>query len=389
MTQLLWWLLPATVPALLLLGVVYLSDTRREPVPLVLTTFFLGGTFAGGAFYLEHLATRWTGLDVRSHVSGNAGALVYIFAFVAPIQEAAKTAAMWPAFRSKYFDEPYDGVVYAAAAALGFAATENARMLHAHPHGAIWLARAAFALPAHIFFATAWGYALGRAKRQKQPGPIFPASWLLATIMHGLYRHLVYGRSASALLGTVPLLLAMGLLAFFAARDLRARGDVQPTSDGNRLEPLSVDPISGPPSLGRVRDALRREGHPIMVRWIALGALVTIGAMILGLGLSIAFGHWAKVDFSIVDEHDVATTGPVALLGAGLLSAFPLSGYLIARASTLPTLLEPALASATAILIVLAVLGLTAPVSLLFALAFSPIAWGLACAGAWIGRPTR
>ncbi len=389
MTQLLWWLLPATVPALLLLGVVYLSDTRREPVPLVLTTFFLGGTFAGGAFYLEHLATRWTGLDVRSHVSGNAGALVYIFAFVAPIQEAAKTAAMWPAFRSKYFDEPYDGVVYAAAAALGFAATENARMLHAHPHGAIWLARAAFALPAHIFFATAWGYALGRAKRQKQPGPIVPASWLLATIMHGLYRHLVYGRSASALLGTVPLLLAMGLLAFFAARDLRARGDVQPTSDGNRLEPLSVDPISGPPSLGRVRDALRREGHPIMVRWIALGALVTIGAMILGLGLSIAFGHWAKVDFSIVDEHDVATTGPVALLGAGLLSAFPLSGYLIARASTLPTLLEPALASATAILIVLAVLGLTAPVSLLFALAFSPIAWGLACAGAWIGRPTR
>ena len=32
-------------------------------------------------------------------------------------------------------------------------------------------------------------------------------------------------------------------------------------------------------------------------------------------------------------------------------------------------------------------LGLTAPVALVFALALSPIAWALACAGAWVGRP--
>jgi hypothetical protein len=124
-----------------------------------------------------------------------------------------------------------------------------------------------------------------------------------------------------------------------------------------------------------------------MVRWIVVGALVTVGAMMLGLAASIAFGHWAKVDFSLVDEHDVATTAPVALLGAGVLSAFPLSGYLIAKASQLPTLLEPALATALAIGLVLAVLGFTAPISLLFAFAFSPIAWVLACAGAWVGRP--
>ncbi len=388
MLSVLWWLVPAVVPALLLLGVVHFSDTRREPVPLVLTTFFLGGVFAGGAFYLEYLATKWTGLDVRTHVSGNAGALLFIFAFVAPIQEAAKTAAMWPAFRSKYFDEPYDGVVYAAAAALGFSVTENARMLMTHPHAWLWLARAGLALPAHVFFSTAWGYALGRAKQNKNPGAIFPAAWLLATVSHGLYAHLVWGRGSGALVGTLPLLLAMGVLAFFAARDLRVRGEAeQPSTGGNRLERPSIEPHSGPPSLTSVRDALRREGRPIMVRWIAFGAVVTMGAMILGLAASIAFGHWAHVDFSIVDEHDVSTTAPVALLGAGVLSAFPLSGYLLAKASSLPTLLEPALASALAIVLVLAVLGFAAPVSLLFGLAFSPVAWGLACAGAWVGRP--
>ncbi len=53
------------------------------------------------------------------------------------------------------------------------------------------------------------------------------------------------------------------------------------------------------------------------------------------------------------------------------------------------TPLEPALASGLAIVLILVLLGLAAPVALVFALAFSPIAWALACAGAWVGRPAR
>ena len=40
------------------------------------------------------------------------------------------------------FDEPYDGVVYASIAALGFCVLENALMLRAHPEGGWWYARA-------------------------------------------------------------------------------------------------------------------------------------------------------------------------------------------------------------------------------------------------------
>jgi hypothetical protein len=175
---------------------------------------------------------------------------------------------------------------------------------------------------------------------------------------------------------------------FFAARDLRRRAD-RSSRSSMLLERVSSLYVSGPPSLRTVRDVLRREGQPITVRWVLFGALVTVGAMTAGLVLSVAFGHWVHVDFSVVDEHDVTTTAPVALLGSGLLAAFPFSGYLIARASNLPTLLEPALASGVAILFMLVLLGLAAPVALVFALAFSPIAWGLACAGAWVGRPAR
>jgi RsiW-degrading membrane proteinase PrsW (M82 family) len=383
------WIGPSLVPALLLLAVVYFSDRRREPLWLVLVVFVLGGAGKVATTLLEARAAGWTGLDIHAQSMGGAGSMLFLFGFVAPMREASKVAAMWPAFRSKHFDEPIDGLVYAASAALGFAMIENAITLREHAFGWIWIFRTAIALPAHVFFACAWGYALGRAKRVKRPGAIFPFAWLVATGAHGLYVHLVYGRGPGALVGTIPLLLAMTIPIIFAIRDLRAREERSSRTSMLLERVSSLYVVSSPPSLRSVREAMRREGQPITFRWIVFGALVTVGAMTLGLVLSIAFGHWAHVDFSIVDEHDVTTTAPVALLGSGILIAFPVSGFIIARASNLPTMLEPALASGLAIILILILLGLAAPVALVFAFAFSPIAWALACAGAWVGRPAR
>ncbi len=108
--------------------------------------------------------------------------------------------------------------------------------------------------------------------------------------------------------------------------------------------------------------------------------------MVLGVTTAIIFGHLVHVDFSIVDERDASTAGPVALLVAGLLAGFPLSGYCIARAAELRTLFEAAAGSTLALAFTLTVLGFFAPVALVFALALAPIALGLSCAGAWVGR---
>ena len=78
-----------------------------------------------------------------------------------------------------------------------------------------------------------------------------------------------------------------------------------------------------------------------------------------------------------------------AKLGAGLFSAFPTSGYLIAKASNVSRLLEPALATGLALVLTLVVVGLAAPVAVVFAVACSPVAFGLACAGAMVGRTAR
>jgi RsiW-degrading membrane proteinase PrsW (M82 family) len=391
------WLLPSLIPAAAVAYALWVTDPRRDPWRPVVGTFVLGALFAVPAFYIQVKAAAWTGLDVRTSVAGDAGALLFLFALIAPVREASKVAACWPAFRSNHFDEPYDGVVYAGVAAMGFSAVDGAWHLMRHPEGGIWLTRALLAVPAHLFFACLWGYALGRAKQVKRPGAMFPATWLTATLAHAFYTHFVYGRGPGALVAVVPMLAAMGGVAFLMARDLRQRGDrtsrVPDPDFGGRLSvpATSSQPERSlrPPSLRAVRDALRRADQPIRLRWIAIGTLVTIGAMIAGLSASVAFGHYAHVDFAAVDEHDVSTTAPVALLGAGLLAAFPVSGFLVARASGLPTLLEPALAAALAILASLVLLGLAAPIAMVFALAFSPIAFALACAGAWVGRVPR
>lgn len=385
------WLVPAVVPAVLLTVLIYRTDKRREPVWLVTLTFLFGALAAAFALYVERKAMHLTGLDVRASVAGNAGSLAFLFLLIAPVSEAAKVAACWPAFRSKHFDEPYDGVVYASAAALGYAAVESALVLYRHPTGMIWFWRVFLALPAHVFCACAWGYGLGRAKQHKRPGAIFPTAWLLATAVHGLYIHFVFGRAQGALVMTFPMLLGMGAVTFFVARDLRIRSDAREEAGlgSNRLSRVSLAYISAPPSIAAMRAALRKTDQPVKLRWILFGALVTLGSMLLFLALTIALANIAHIDFSNVDERDVTTAAPAALLGAGLLAAFPVSGYLVARASSVSTLLEPALAAALALVATLGVLGLAAAGALVFALAISPIAWAFACAGAWLGRAAR
>jgi len=85
------------------------------------------------------------------------------------------------------------------------------------------------------------------------------------------------------------------------------------------------------------------------------------------------------------DQEDVRSSGPLVLLGSAVLAAFPLAGYLVARASSATSVLEPAMGAGLAIAAVVALLSVTAPIAVAFALAVAPVAFVLACSGAWFG----
>ncbi len=337
-----------------------------------------GFAMGSGAVYFERLAFGLTGLALDVSTAGTAGALLAMFLFVAPFEEGLKVLLVWPLYRRGRLDSRRLGIIFGATGAAGFASAESVATVFVAGSSGVDLVRLAVAAPAHLFCAGVWGYALGSQTR----GRWFSGAWLAAMLTHGVYDHIVFGRGAGLLAAAVPLLGAMAFLGWIAMRDVAPR---QRLSDGGPPSSAILSSLPEPPSLRAMQRALRKTDRPLMLHWIAVGALVNVGVVLVSLALAVYAGHRMGVDFALADEADVRSIGPLILLGSGLLAAFPFAGYLVARASAAQSVLEPAMAAALAIAAVVLALSATAPVVLIFALAVSPVAFGLACSGAWFG----
>ncbi len=344
---------------------------RRYVVSMVLGAFVV----ALGALWLERFVLEWTGLSVRSSVAGPTGALLATFLLVAPLEEGAKVLVVWPLYAARQLETRRMGVIYAACAGAGFASAEALVEVWLAPteQPLLWL-RVLCGLPGHAFFAGAWGYALGGDRRRR--GGWFSLAWIVAALSHGLFDHIVFGRGPGLLVAAAPMLLAMAGLSWLA---LREGLPVSAKSGSGR----SVLPE--PPSLRAMRAALSTTDRPVMLHWIAAGALVTLGVVIVSLVGAVFLGHSVGIDFALADESDVRSSGPLILLGSAVLLAFPIAGFLIAKASAATSVLEPALSAALAIAGTVALLSVTSPIAVLVALAGAPVAFALACGGAWFG----
>ncbi len=365
----------AALPLLAAALLVRVVRRGGEPSPRI-SALMLGAGVVLGA--LSTWVERWVlGLTDLSLESGGGGALFAALAFLAVLEGGLQVAAVWPLYTSRRLATPAAGAVWATCAAAGFAASEN--LLGVLAARVEWLSLLRFLLgtPAQLFCAGAWGFALGAGERAR--GRWFSVVWLAATLAHGLYDHLVYGRGPAALLGALPLLLAMAGAAWVGVRE------IAPTDAVSSRRPSLLSRVPEPPSLGAMRRALRRTDRPVAFRWIGFGALVTVGVMITSVIAAVWIGHRLGVDFAAADESDVRSSAPLALLGLAVLGAFPVAGFLIARASASDSVLEPALGAALAIGLVVVLLSVAAPVAVVFALAVAPVAFGLACGGAWFG----
>jgi RsiW-degrading membrane proteinase PrsW (M82 family) len=192
------------LPGAIWMWLVYRTDIYEpEPPGKVLTTFLLGIAAIVPAFGAERLAglaypflesierASLAGLEAHPSVWP---ILAGCFLVIGPCEELAKFAVVrLHMFRDPEFDEPLDGIIYASAAALGFASLENVLYVIDFSTFAIrWDAlgvRAFLALPGHVIFSATWGYALGRRKFD----PSYPV-WsrvALASALHGLYDFLL------------------------------------------------------------------------------------------------------------------------------------------------------------------------------------------------------
>jgi RsiW-degrading membrane proteinase PrsW (M82 family) len=327
--------------------------------------------------WLEQQALQLVGLSlVVGPEQGPIGALLAMFLLAAPLEEASKVAAVWPLYIRRRIADRYQGLLLGVLVGAGFAGGEAAFAVLHEQAAPLLAVRLSLASIAHAFSAGLWGYVLGRGR-----GQWFVSAWLIATLLRALHDHIVLGRGPGMLVVALPITVAMVGLGWSAIRDIEQGGVVPSSAVASRPSLF----ITQPPPLQTIRKALRRAEKPLMARWVVVGAFVTAGAILVCLSAGVLLGHRLGIDFALADEADARSNGPLMLLGAAVMTAFPIAGFLITRASGATTVLEAALGASLTIGFAVVGLSMAAPVAVLFALAIAPVAFLLVCSGAWLG----
>lgn len=209
----------AIIPAfLLVLYICWRDKYQREPFSQVGRGVAYGVVAAGIAAGLE-FAIQFLGI-VHSEPTTMLGAVWTAFAGAAIPEEGAKLCMLWLFLRNnRYFDERFDGIVYACAVGMGFAGTENILYLlgNINEWESVAIQRAMFAVPGHFLFAVAMGYFyslvyFGDITWRKQ-GRIL---WV-PILLHGTYDALLFMTNTGTILSSI-ILVAFYIFCFFLFR---------------------------------------------------------------------------------------------------------------------------------------------------------------------------
>ena len=200
---------------------------RFEPEPrgLVLRVFLLGCVAP-----LAILAVRPWLERLLPDEFGTRRLLLDAFVVTALFEELAKAAALSAGILfHREFDEPLDGIVYGAAAALGFASVENVCFLVATGDPTLAVSRGFTSTLVHLACTGTLGLLLarGRISRCDRDTRIALLGLLVVVIAHGSWDACLLASPRAGRLGLLiltPILLALfALLLRWAIRDSAAR----------------------------------------------------------------------------------------------------------------------------------------------------------------------
>lgn len=199
-------LIIALAPVFIIAFYIYFRDKyEKEPWPLLLKAMFLGVIIAFPVVYAERFMS-----SLGSGLSGVLDGAWKAFMVAAFCEEGFKLLALYLLiWRSKEFNEKFDGIVYATFVSLGFAGIEN--ILYIIEGGvSTGLVRAFTAVPAHALFGVGMGFFFGMAKfypkRRKQH---LYLSFILPFALHGFYDFILMSGVSWLLLLFIPFIVYM------------------------------------------------------------------------------------------------------------------------------------------------------------------------------------
>jgi RsiW-degrading membrane proteinase PrsW (M82 family) len=180
----LFLMVSALVPSILLVWYFRSRDTFPEPSRVLWATFGLG--------VLTVIPVLAVALPVATQIKGVedvvlAGFLKAFLTAAGPEEFFKFLVVVLYAARHREFDEPIDGIVYGAVASLGFATLENVLYVSSGGLG-VAILRAVTAVPAHAFMGALMGYFVGQAKfRPAERAKLLALGYFVPFVVHGLY----------------------------------------------------------------------------------------------------------------------------------------------------------------------------------------------------------
>ena len=190
MFRIILWL--ALIPSFLLIWLIYRMDKiEKEPIGLMIKLFIAGALTTIAASILESIGLYAIGF-VLPEVDWLYN-LIFYFIVVGGSEELVKYFALKKlTWNQEAFNFRFDGIVYAVAVSLGFAAAENFRYMLGMGVGVIGI-RAITAVPMHCITGIFMGHYYGEARRLEDIGdPERARNWrrlavIVPLLLHGFY----------------------------------------------------------------------------------------------------------------------------------------------------------------------------------------------------------
>lgn len=181
-------LLVALLPAILLLVYIWKKDPQKEPTSRLVKAVLWGVAICIPVAFLE------MGIEyVLFGIGGPTtllGSTTMAFLVAALPEETFKLLALWLVLRKNpYFDEHFDGIVYAVCVGLGFAAVENVFYVLGEEENwiGVAIARSLLAVPGHYAFAILMGYYYSIYHFVDHSRKVAVCILLVPVVVHGIY----------------------------------------------------------------------------------------------------------------------------------------------------------------------------------------------------------
>jgi len=194
----------ALLPAILLGLYIWRKDPVPEPTKWLLRAFFAGVGLCIPVAFIENFISHW--IFANGDPTTLFGTTVQAFFVAAVPEECAKLLALWLILRrNPYFDEHFDGIVYAVFVGLGFAAIEN--VFYVLGAGDRWVTVAAMrsllAVPGHYAFAIMMGYYYSKYHFIDHSKTNAVKILLVPVMAHGVYDAIAMSGSVDPLAGGI------------------------------------------------------------------------------------------------------------------------------------------------------------------------------------------